>query len=141
MENYFNDYTIIKDNIYTVFKDLIECPLCLGVFVDPVMCTNCQNVYCKKCIDDWTKKSKQCPNRCINPNYQKSLVKNELLSKIKYKCNECGKTLNYGSVKNHKDVCCGDIIKSFEIIENPIQPSGDNKNNFCIFFRYKIKLF
>ena len=130
MENYFNDYTIIEDEIYTAFKDSIKCPLCLNIFVDPVMCINCQNIYCKKCIEDWIKKNKQCPSRCINPNYQKSLVKSELLSKIKYKCNECGKKLNYDSVKNHKDVCCGDIIKSYDIIEKPMPPSGDNKNNF-----------
>ena len=81
MEEYINNNKIVKDAVYNAFKGAITCPLCSNVLIDPIMCTKCQNVYCKKCIDEWEKKNNTCPNRCENPNYQKSIGKQELLSK------------------------------------------------------------
>ena len=69
------------------------------------MCMNCQNVYCKKCIDQWSKKDNKCPNRCENPNYKKSIEKNNILSKLKFKCAKCDKEILYDIVEKHVNEC------------------------------------
>ena len=105
MEEYINNETIVENEIYKAFKDSVECPLCLNILINPHMCMKCQNVYCKKCIDDWTKKSEKCPNRCERPNYKKSLVKNEILSRLKFKCKKCHTTIAYDNIQKHYENC------------------------------------
>lgn len=105
MEKYINEETIIEDEFYQKFKELIICPLCLNIFIKPVMCLKCQNVYCQKCVDDWSKKDEKCPNRCIEPNYQRSLAKNQLLSTLKFKCTICGESIDYDQAEKHHDFC------------------------------------
>ena len=53
MEKYINDNLVIKNIIYNEFKGSITCPICLKILINPFMCTNCQNVYCNNCIDQW----------------------------------------------------------------------------------------
>lgn len=105
MEKYINDDLVIKNEIYNFFKDSITCPLCLKIFINPLMCMKCQNVYCKKCIDEWEKKNNTCPNRCENPNYQKSIGKQELLSKLKFKCINCDEEIEYDNIEKHYNSC------------------------------------
>ena len=82
------------------------------------MCMNCLNVYCKKCIDDWSKKNNKCPNRCENPNYRKSIEKCNTLSKLKFKCEKCGKEIKYDDVKKHADTCEVNIINQSNQTDN-----------------------
>ena len=122
MEELINDNTIIKDDLYNIFKNSIECSLCLNILINPVMCLNCQNAFCKKCIDNWSKKSQQCPNRCDNPNYQKSIGKNDILSKLKFKCKGCDNPIPYDNIRKHYSECCPDKIpeekETNKIVEN-----------------------
>ena len=109
MENirdFINDKNVVKDEIYLAFENSVLCPICTDVLIEPTMCMNCQNVYCKKCINDWIKKSNKCPNRCENSNYQKSLAITELLSKLKFKCIYCGNSIDYNNIKNHNLLNC-----------------------------------
>ena len=125
MEEYINDETIVEDEIYNLFKETVNCPLCLSILINPVICMKCQNVFCKKCADDWSKKDDKCPNRCVNPNYQKSIGKNDILSKLKFKCKKCGNKAYYDDIKIHIDSNCTEkIIKETEdkkTIETPIK--------------------
>ena len=142
MDKYINDETIVKNEIYLVFQDLLNCPICSNILIDPYMCMNCQNFYCKKCIDEWSKKDNKCPNRCENPNYKKSIEKNNILSKLKFKCKNCGKEILYEDVEKHVDSCepgkkeeikeekINNIIeeKIDNIIEEKIDNTIDEKN-------------
>jgi hypothetical protein len=110
MEEYINEDTIIEDEIYNIFKDTVTCPLCLGILLNPVICMKCQNVFCKKCADDWSKKDSKCPNRCVEPNYQISVGKNDILSKLKFKCKKCSNTVYYDDMKKHIDSNCKENI-------------------------------
>ena len=131
MEELINDKTIIKNDIYNVFKDSITCPLCLNILINPVMCLNCQNTYCKKCIDNLSQKSQNCPNRCINPNYQKCISKNDILSKFKFECKGCGNSIQYNNIRKHYNECCPDKIpaEGENKTENNIEKEEtENKN-------------
>lgn len=105
MEKYINDESVIKDVIYNTFKELIICPLCFNILIDQMMCMKCQNVYCKKCIDQWKEKDNKCPNRCENPNYQRSLGKKDILSKLKFKCLNCENEIEYEKIQSHYNSC------------------------------------
>ena len=117
MEEYINDYTIVEDEIYNLFKETVNCSLCLSILINPVICMKCQKVFCKKCVDDWSKKDDKCPNRCVNPNYQKSIGKNDILSKLKFKCKKCGNKAYYDDIKIHIDSNCTEKIIKQELIE------------------------
>ncbi len=105
MEKYINDDLVIKDAIYNAFKDSVRCPICLNILINPFMCMNCQNVYCQNCLDKWKKKDNKCPNRCQNPNYQKSLNINHILSNLKFKCIYCEGEIEYNNVEKHHNSC------------------------------------
>ena len=82
MEKFININSLVNNDINNAFKDLAICPLCSNILIEPYMCMKCQKVYCKKCIDEWKNKDDKCPNKCENPNYQKSLEKNNILCKL-----------------------------------------------------------
>ena len=117
MDDSISEDTVVEDAIYLGFKDSVICPICSNILINPVMCMNCQNAYCQKCIDGWSKKDNKCPNRCENPNYKKNIEKNNILSKLKFKCQKCGEEILYNNVKSHLESC------------NPNSNSVKNNNN------------
>jgi len=118
IEKYINEQTVVKSEIYLAFKEDVTCSICSKIIINPFMCMNCQNVYCKKCLDDWSKKDKRCPNRCANPNYKKSIEKSNTLSKLKFKCEKCGEEILYDNVKKHIDNCESNTINEEININN-----------------------
>ena len=84
LRDYINDKTVIKDEIYKNFEYSVTCSICSEIMINPMMCMNCQTVYCKSCIDNWSKKSAYCTNRCKNTNYKKSILSQTFLSKLKF---------------------------------------------------------
>ena len=125
IRDYINEENVIKDEIYKIFENSLTCSICSDIFINPMMCMNCQNVYCKACIDDWKKKSIKCPNRCENPNYNKSISTSEMLSKLKFICNKCDNVINYDDMKNHSLTDCS---KKKKIEELPKSKTAENKN-------------
>ena len=105
MENveYFPEESVVKDSIYMMMKDTITCKLCTKLLKNPMMCTSCQNTYCKNCLNEWIK---TCPNKCENPNYVENASVIEILSKLKYECQNCGKQIKSGDIKSHLDSNC-----------------------------------
>ena len=121
MEKYINDASVVHNEIYEAFKDLVKCPICHGILINPMKCMWCQNDYCKKCIDERSKKDERCPNKCKNQNYQKSLDKNNILSKLKFNCQICGEKIAYDNIKNHMEICDKvyiEMVKKDEDSEN-----------------------
>jgi len=103
---YINEKNVIKDEIYNNFENSVTCSICSDILIDPMMCMKCQNVNCKECIDDWKLKNDKCLNRCEEPNYQKCLAINELLSKLKFMCPNCDSAINYDDMKQHILISC-----------------------------------
>ncbi len=104
-EDYFSDDCIIKNELFISLKDLLTCPLCKNIYKDPLICSGCQNVFCQKCLENYSKES-NCPNNCKNNKFSKSILKNELLSKIKYKCKNCKEEVEKNNIKAHLELNC-----------------------------------
>ena len=112
MEKYINEETIIKNEIYESFKDNIMCPICSCLMIEPVMCLNCQNSFCKKCIEDWKKKGGICPNKCQNSIIKDVIGKNNFITKFKFKCiRGCGAEIKFDDIKNHYSSDCLSVKK------------------------------
>ena len=105
MEDFINEKTIVENTIYDAFQYDIFCPICSKILIEPKMCMKCQNVYCEQCIKEWSKRNNQCPNRCDNPNYRKSIERANILSKLKFKCQKCGTQFSYDEMKKHANIC------------------------------------
>ena len=119
-KDYFSDDCIVKDVLFNALKDLLTCPLCNKIYNEPLMCSNCQNVYCEECLKNYPK-SNACPNNCINFKFVKSINKNELLSKIKYKCKNCSKEVNRNDIKSHLESNCEKTIEKTKTLSEIYQ--------------------
>ncbi len=108
MEEYINNDTVIKNDVYKAFpEDFIICKICKCLMIEPVMCLNCQNNYCKKCIYSSQKKSGTCPNGCENPIFKNVIQKNRLITKLKFKCKKgCRAILSFDEIKEHYNSNC-----------------------------------
>ena len=102
-EDYFPEESVVKDSIYMLMEDTITCKLCNKIKKDPMMCTNCQKTYCKNCLHNFVN---TCPNNCENPQYVKSIGVINILSKLKYECQNCGKQIKSEDIKSHLDSNC-----------------------------------
>ena len=118
MEEYINDDTVIKNEIYELFTDQIICQICQCIMIEPVSCSKCQNYYCKKCIDSWLKKSGNCPNRCENATFNNVIEKNRVITKLKFKCKKgCGAILSFDEIKEHYNSNCLEQKSKIKIID------------------------
>ena len=129
MEKYINNKAVVKDDIYNLFKDSITCPLCKNILIEPLMCVKCQNSFCKTCIDNYMKKNQSCPNKCDEPDFQKCLTKNDILSKLKFKCKKCENDIYYDEVIKHQETCTSEKNST----------NNNNNNNNIITERKKIE--
>ena len=122
MEKYINKDTVIEDEIFELFKSSVICPLCKNIYINPLLCTKCQNTFCKKCLDIWSQNNNEiCPNNCEEPVYVKSLGRNDILSKLKFICVGCENEILYEKAENHHNLCCPDKTsenQSFQRIKN-----------------------
>lgn len=116
-DEYINDDCLIEDENYLAFKSLILCQLCKKILKNPMICINCQNSFCKKCLDNWCENYAKCPKNCQNPNYQKNTDKLALLSLIKYKCRNCKSEVKYNDVQSHLNSGCGKIENECKLSE------------------------
>jgi hypothetical protein len=94
---------ISNKDFYEEIYNIVTCSICNGILINPKQCTNCENNFCYKCIDDWFKKSKTCPFKCdkIILKDSNKQTKN-LLSKLIFICKICGMNINYENFLNHK---------------------------------------
>jgi len=105
MNEYIKEENIVKNEVYEALKDDITCQICFKLMILPMVCPNCQNTICNKCVDDWKKKGGTCPNGCKSE-FQKVIEKNNHIFKIKFKCIKgCGKEILFGDLAKHSSDC------------------------------------
>ena len=123
MDKYANENTIIKNDMYDLFKDYIICPACNSLMIEPFMCIFCQTTFCKHC-----KEKNGCPKRCNNPIIKEVIEKNNYIKKFKFKCiNGCGEEILFDDINKHYSSNCATI-------KTKLKPMGsleynDYKNN------------
>lgn len=136
MEEYINERTIIKNDTFDSCREQIICQICGRIMLEPVMCVNCQNFYCKECIEDWKKKNKLFPNSCEKPSYINVKEKNRLITKMKFKCIKgCGAEILFEDIKKHYSTNCLENIK-----DNIIEINDINKKNDKVEKKSNIKM-
>ena len=107
MEKYINKKNIVKDSIYEAFKDLILCPICKSIMIQPAICLYCQNKFCQKCKEKMTNNGENCPGNCDNPNITDVTAKNNFITKFKFKCIKgCGKEIPFNDIEKHYESDC-----------------------------------
>ena len=96
----------------TIIDDRFCCEICSLIIWDPVSCSECDQLYCEKCIDDWIKKSKDCPHcrKIFTKTNLNRYVKN-MLYEVKLTCpsDECKKEIKYGDMITHIQKECPHI--------------------------------
>ena len=102
---YFTDDSVVEDQLYLSLKDLLICPYCHKLIKNPFMCNKCQKNYCKKCLEDYSN-MKKCPNDNKESEFKHSIMINEMLSKLKYKCNNCKEEILQSDIKSHLETNC-----------------------------------
>ena len=129
MEKYINKETIIEDNTYNSFKEQIACKICECIMLEPVMCVNCQNHYCKKCIEGLKKRRESCPGECEKSIYKNVIGENRLIAKMKFKCIKgCGVEILFKDIKKHYSTNCLENKKDNNIKKNDNINKNKNKD-------------
>ena len=116
-DEFFDDDCLIKDENYLTFKPIMLCNICNKILKNPMMCTQCQGSFCKKCIDHWSENYAKCPKNCQNPTYKKNNDKLALLSMLKYKCKNCKSEIKYNDVQSHIGHGCKKRDNESKLIE------------------------
>ena len=104
-DEYFDEDSPIENQLYLSLKDLLICPYCQELIKDPFMCSKCQKNYCKKCLEEYSN-MKKCPNDNKESEFKHSIMINEMLSKLKYKCKNCKKEIFQSDIKAHLEEKC-----------------------------------
>ena len=102
---YITDSCLVQNQLYFSLKDLLICPYCHKLLKNPFMCSKCQKNYCKKCLEDYSN-MKKCPNDNKESEFKHSIMINEMLSKLKYKCKNCKKEVIKDEIKSHLEENC-----------------------------------
>ena len=107
MEQYVNEETIIKNELYDTLKDNIHCPICKKLMIHPVMCMSCLNIYCNKCTDEMKEGKKKCQNECSELNFKDVIGKNNHIEKFKFKCIKgCDEEISFENINKHYSENC-----------------------------------
>lgn len=93
-------------NVHEIFmSQSLKCFFDQKIPINPVMCSQCETIFCIDCIDHWKKTNRHCPNKCsnmLNIPIDRTILKEEL-NKMKLFC------------KNNKYGCKAQLLVS-EII-------------------------
>ena len=102
MEEYINENTIVKNQVYDLFKDSVICVTCNSLMIEPVICLTCQTTFCKNCNE-----KNGCPNKCENSEIKEVIGKNNYITKFKFKCiTGCGEEILFDDIKEHYSSDC-----------------------------------
>jgi TNF receptor-associated factor 4 len=100
---------LVIEEFQEISEDMI-CIICQNIVRTPVLCQECNGLFCYQCINKWNSSYPTCP-ACRKKFKEKNLPKNflNIINKIKLLCQfsykGCDKILKYESFFQHIDVC------------------------------------
>lgn len=98
---------IVNQQLYGLISVVTKCIICEGILVNPMKCSNCDNTFCKNCIETWQIQSKSCPFQCAIPEYTPSKYLQRILSKLTFFCEkECLEIIAYNDYEKHLNFSC-----------------------------------
>ena len=101
---------VINQNDLKIIIDLSKCCICKNILYEPVQCSECDNCFCKSCINEWLQKKFECPFRCKNSKFKPNRYINKVLSILNFKCrNGCESIIKYEDIKKHYEEDCEKI--------------------------------
>lgn len=110
------DLIINKEDFKSIQSSAV-CSICSGIIINPIQCLECDNCFCKICFDDW-KKAKggnSCPFRCPNPSFKSSRLIKNILSILKFKCqNGCNIEIPYLDFEEHYKEKCPKLVIDYK---------------------------
>ena len=115
---FIDSLDIINKEKYEKLDEFIICPICQGTISNPYKCINCQNNFCKICIEKCLKNNSKCPFRCekciIEPN---QFLEKILCEILRFKCKKgCDKIIPYSNLIDHyKNDCVNRKIKDYKV--------------------------
>ncbi|KAL4430530.1 hypothetical protein ABPG74_005455 [Tetrahymena malaccensis] len=112
--------------------DQFECLICSTIVRDPKECNGCGHLYCKRCIEDWQQKSKDCPNRCSMAQHTITPISRALQRmynnlEIRCKNQKCNKVVKLCDLEKHEQECCTPNCINFDNCEKKVNSSFSPK--------------
>ena len=106
---YLDPESIINKEEFKLIEDNSICSICNGIIYSPIQCIQCENCFCSSCLEDWKKKKGEnsCPFKCEKCNFKPSRILKNILSKLKFKCNNgCNEEILYSDLESHYEEKC-----------------------------------
>lgn len=79
--------------------DSFICPICSLIVYDGRDCKDCDETFCKKCIDPLLNLKKTCPKNCKGEaKFAERPInrrRKQMLMNLNINCNKCGETYSY----------------------------------------------
>ena len=83
--------------------DICNCPVCLGVVIEPKQCSECQKLTCSECVEKWLSDHNDCPAGCgrkfesqrVHPLAERDL------ERLTFKCKHCDDLFSYTDAESH----------------------------------------
>ena len=109
---FIDSQLLINKNKFKGIEKFILCPICEGIVNIPYECLECQNNFCKNCIEKWKLKNNNCPFRCKEFNLiHNRFLENILSELLKFRCDkECDEIINYKDINKHYNGECKNIV-------------------------------
>jgi hypothetical protein len=94
---------------YIEYQEMIEslkCCICLDIVKVPFECENCESLYCEDCWEVMKIAGRKCVLHCTSPVKKANKFVRDMLSKLKMRCETCGKSgISYEIYIKHMDAC------------------------------------
>ena len=113
IDDEFKIINIGSELVIQEYQDMAEdmiCIICQNIVRNPILCNECNGLFCHPCINKWNSNYPSCP-ACRKKFKEKNLPKNfiNIINKIKLFCQfsykGCDKILKYEGIFQHIDTC------------------------------------
>ena len=130
---------VLNDNKETAEE--FRCKICRKLSYDMVLCSKCDGIFCKNCLNTNFQYCLKCGKNTLLCNPNKIIMR--ILSKIKIKCKNsfCSEVIDYDEFYNHLTICEKSMKKNLSqnYLKSKIKRNTENENGVSSNLNNKIK--